>query len=248
MPAWHSKQYGRGNAGSYQSSSSHQSWQSGKGYGKGGHYGKGFGNPYRASPYQHGRQGGLEQAIQGSFQAALQSTLEGAITEGFALLTNKFTSADGAEKPPPTAPSARVGSKLTRAIVGLFGSSQEKEATVPSEPPTSPAPSEATDVALKAMLEQQSQTMQMMMSLVQSSMKATHDDKPTATEALKADETNNGESTAKDALILQLQQEIENLKKQTGRRMGGFSTDFLLYMISLSLQLSAWTFSCKVES
>ena len=133
------------------------------------------------------------------------------------MLTNKFTSADGAEKPPPTAPSARVGSKLTRAIVGLFGSSQEKEATVPSEPPTSPAPSEATDVALKAMLEQQSQTMQMMMSLVQSSMKATHDDKPTATKALKADETNNAESTAKDALILQLQQEIENLKKQTGR-------------------------------
>ena len=59
--------------------------------------------------------------------------------------------------------------------------------------------------------------MQKMMSLVQSSMKVTHDDKPTAREALKDDETNNAESTAQDALILQLQQEIEILKKQTAR-------------------------------
>ena len=61
MPAWHSKQYGRGNAGSYQSSSSHQSWQSGKGYGKGSHYGKGFGNPYRASPTSMGGKGAFSK-------------------------------------------------------------------------------------------------------------------------------------------------------------------------------------------
>ena len=125
MPAWHSKHYGRGIAGSY---------RNGYGYGKGNHYGKRFGNPYRASPYQHGRQGGLEQAIQSSFPAALRSTLEWPTTDWFALLTDKFTSADGqAEKPPPVAPSARVGSKLTRAIVGLFGGSQEKEGTGPLE-------------------------------------------------------------------------------------------------------------------
>ena len=102
---------------------------------------KGFGKHYNNSNRFNGsRPRGLEQAVTRSFQSALTSTLESAISEGFAMFTSKLSGNDlqqqqQQQQPQQHSPPARAGSALTRAIVGLFGGTSTS-----SEPPAEQKP------------------------------------------------------------------------------------------------------------
>ena len=215
MPEWHSRRHDQPHSSSYHTPRGQWYGHGGKGGGKG--HGKHHGYSQRFSPYSNGRGGGLEQAVSRSFQTALSSTLECAISEGFAMLTSRLT--NGVEQQQlqqHSSPPARAGSALTRAVVGLFGGAN-KETAEPKPPlpqSTSPEAQDANNAALQMALEQQSQTMQFMMEFMKSSQEKSGDaGVPTV---VAADNT----ELDKDAAIKQLQAQVAGLAKQLAEKSG----------------------------
>ena len=206
----------RAYTGSYHAHAGQWSGHGGKGGSKG--RGKQSGNNYRYTPYNGSRREGFEQAVSRSFQSALSSTLESAITEGFAIFASKLShDTVQPQQQHPNSPPARAGSSLTRAIVGLFsgpnkdstGSSDNKSA--PPQPASSDS-SETTTAALKTALEQQSQAMQLMMDVMKAAQDKGDSERTNLVPTI-AVEDDSGEK-AKDALIQQLKQQVDALSKK----------------------------------
>ena len=106
-----------------------------------------------------------------------------------------------------TSPPARAGSTLTRVIAGFFGGTQDASPTAVKPKPENASISNASssaETALQAALEQQTQTMQMMASLMKSSMEAS----PPQVDLVDLAEND------KNAKIADLQDQVAMLKKQ----------------------------------
>ncbi|OLP97339.1 hypothetical protein AK812_SmicGene20336 [Symbiodinium microadriaticum] len=212
MPEWHSRRHDQPYSSSYHSSRGQWYGHGGKGAGKG--HGKHQGNSQRFSPYSNGRGGGLEQAVSRSFQTALSSTLERAISEGFAMLTSRLTNGvDQQQLQQHSSPPARAGSTLTRAIVGFVGgTNKETTEAKPSLPATSSEATDANNAALQMALEQQSQTMQLMMDFMKTSQKRGGDAKVVTTSGT------TDSKDQKDEAIKQLQEQGASLAKQLAEK------------------------------
>ena len=158
-----------------------------KGYGKGSGSSKGYGKGYskgswqdqRSGPYANNRGSSFEHAVSRSFQSALGSTLECAITEGFSMVASRLAGEGRPDVPQHVSPPARAGSALTRAIVSLFGGSQQqtdaKAANEPAQKPVSESEADAassTEATLKAALVQQTQTVELLTGLMKPTLEA----------------------------------------------------------------------------
>lgn len=184
MPTWYERD--RANAGSHHAPRDRWGKGYGKGHSKGSGKGYGYGanarHDYRSNPYGGNQPNGFERAISRSFQSAVSSTLECAISEGFNMVMSKL-SKESQRDEHHSSPPARAGSTLTRVIAGFFSGSQEEAPTKTKQKDDSATSSNTSSAegALQAALEQQTQTMQMMASLVKSSVEANQSQTPEAT-------------------------------------------------------------------